>query len=199
MTSSGVAQCSAPMQRAVGVQRASAGGHARIVRSSPPLSVSPGPGQYCRFLAQIDIRVRLRARSQFRAGWPPLQGLSPPPVSRPVRPPLPVWPPRLQVRCGQATGLAAALRSFSRPTASFRPCFKLSRLLHPRPAPLAGVPLGARRLLLPFSRLPLSGWLFHSATGCWGLPSACRQGLVCRLFVFAPLGAPSLRAAVVRL
>ena len=106
------------------------------------------------------MRVRLRARSQFRAGWPPLLGLSPPPVSRPVRPPLPVWPPRLQVRCGQATGLAAALRSSSRLTASFRPCFKLSRLLHPRPAPLAGVPLDARRLSLPFSRLPLSGWPF---------------------------------------
>ena len=41
-TSSGIAHCSAPMQRAVGARRASAGGCAHSVRSFP-LSVSLGP------------------------------------------------------------------------------------------------------------------------------------------------------------
>ena len=147
-TSSGIAQCSALMRRAVGVQRASAGGHAHIVRSPPPFSVSPGPCQHCSFLALIECACACaRARNSGLAG--PLSSASPSPC--------------LTAGLAPAAGLAAAPAGAlwtghwpggcapvaSRLSASFRPCFKLSWLLHPRPAPLAGVPLGARRSQLP--------------------------------------------------
>ena len=92
--------------------------------------------------------MRTRARLQFRAGWP-----------------LPLGPPlllshgrfgsrrrsgRCACRCAVDRPLAGGCApAASRLSASFRPCFKLSWLLHPRPAPLAGVPLGARRSQLP--------------------------------------------------
>ena len=172
-TSSGIAQCSAPKQRAVGARRASAGGRAHSVRSFP-LSVSLC-SSHCSVLPRCAC-ARAHSCNSGLAG-PLSPGPSPfPSLSRlGSRCPLAAAP---EVRRGQVVGCGrapAVFRSCQRP-ARFTPA---GRSL--RPALLAGLPLGARCWLLP-ARFAPSRCAFHAAAAARAF-SACAQRRVCRFFI----------------
>ena len=109
-TSSGIAQCSAPMQRAVGARRASAGGRAHSVRSSP----SP-------FHSARTVVFYLGARAFERTAAIP-GGLAP--VSSPLSflvssrlAPAAPWLRRLRSAAGRSSAVDAP-RLFSVPTSA---------------------------------------------------------------------------------
>ena len=164
-TSSGIAQCSAPKQRAVGARRASAGGRAHSVRSSP----SP-------FHSARTVVFYLGARAFERTAAIP-GGLAPSPgpslfLSPAGLAPAAPWLRRLRSAAGRSSA-ADAPRQFSVPTSARL----VSRLLV-APAPCTAGRSASRCAVLAASSSLLTLVVCVSrCRGCRGFPQPARSGM----------------------